>query len=159
MKTKSAATFLAVGAAIWILADIYWTIHRFTGPAWRHYQRNPFDLVVSTLMIIIPISMLVFALSFINNKSEPVNHAANETSVLSEPELQVPTVGDWIINYLIVSIPLVGLVFLIIWANDDKNMIRKNWAIAALIWSLIISFIFIILYMSMANSRRSGLYD
>jgi hypothetical protein len=159
MKTKNAAIFLAVASAIWILTDIYWTINRFTGSGWRYYRQNPLDLILSTIAIVIPIALLLFALSFINNKQEPVHTTHDSSSLLSEPEIQIPTVGDWIINYLITSIPLVGLIFLIIWANDDKNIIRKNWAIAALIWSLIISFVFILIYTSMANSRRRGFYD
>lgn len=57
-----------------------------------------------------------------------------------------PSVGDWLINFLIAAIPLVGLVFMIIWANDEKNYLRKNWAMANLIWTGIITVFFIFFY-------------
>jgi predicted nucleic acid-binding Zn ribbon protein len=47
---------------------------------------------------------------------------------------KVVSVKDWIINLLILSIPVVGLIFAVIWANDDKNILRKNWASAMLIY-------------------------
>ena len=47
-------------------------------------------------------------------------------------------VGEWVVNFLISIIPLVGLIFIIIWANDGKNSLRKNWALAQLIWMGII---------------------
>ena len=47
---------------------------------------------------------------------------------------KVVSVKDWVINLLILSIPIVGLIFAIIWANDDKNILRKNWASAMLIY-------------------------
>ncbi|MFN9583185.1 MAG: hypothetical protein ACK566_11065 [Bacteroidota bacterium] len=58
------------------------------------------------------------------------------------------TIGQWLINYLILMIPIVGLVFLVIWANDKDNSNKSNWAKATLIWigiaffvSLFISFV------------------
>ena len=47
---------------------------------------------------------------------------------------------------MITIIPLVGLIFIIIWANDEKNRIRKNWAIASLIWMGIVFVLSIFLY-------------
>ena len=47
---------------------------------------------------------------------------------------KVVSVKDWVINLLILSIPIVGLIFAIIWANYDKIILRKNWASAMLIY-------------------------
>ena len=55
-------------------------------------------------------------------------------------------IGDWLINFLIAAIPLVGLVFMIIWANDEKNSLRKNWAMANLIWTGIMTLVFLLFY-------------
>ena len=59
---------------------------------------------------------------------------------------QIPTVGDWIINFLLLIIPIIGLIFLIIWANDDTNLVRKNWAVATLIWMAILFVLILIFY-------------
>jgi hypothetical protein len=53
-------------------------------------------------------------------------------------------ISEWIVNFLISVIPLVGLIFIVIWANDEKKMLRKNWAVAQLFWMGIL-FIFSIL--------------
>jgi hypothetical protein len=56
------------------------------------------------------------------------------------------SIGEWLINFLVAAIPLVGLVFLIIWGNDEKNGLRKNWAMANLIWTGIITVFFLLIY-------------
>lgn len=56
-----------------------------------------------------------------------------------QQEVIIPSFKDWMINYLIVSIPLVGFVFMIIWAidSDPRNLVRKRWAGAMLAWAAI----------------------
>lgn len=45
------------------------------------------------------------------------------------------TVGDWVLTVFISSLPLIGLVFLFIWAfGDNQRIERVNWAKASLIW-------------------------
>jgi hypothetical protein len=46
-----------------------------------------------------------------------------------------PTLLTWIGNFLILAIPLIGIICLIIWATDDRNHIVKKWALARLIWA------------------------
>lgn len=144
MKTKSAAIFLMVSSIFWIISDVYWTIQRFTGPSWDYYKDNPLDMFFSTLNIIIPISLLILAFSLMREKSGEQVQAHN-TAVLDQ-DVQNISVGDWLVNFLITAIPLIGFIFTIIWANDEKNKIRKNWAIASLIWAGIILVIAILLY-------------
>lgn len=144
MKNKNAAILLMISSIFWILSDIYWSIQRFTGSSWEYYKEEPADLIISTLMIIVPISLLIFSIALINNKSDVVSNDKEE--VLSQGNEQNLTVGDWLVNFLITIIPLVGFIFIIIWANDDKNKIRKNWAVASLIWSGIIFVLSIFLY-------------
>lgn len=144
MKNKNAAILLMISSIFWILSDIYWSIQRFTGSSWEYYKEKPAGLIISTLMIIVPISLLIFSIALINNKSDVVSNDKEE--VLSQGNEQNLTVGDWLVNFLITIIPLVGFIFIIIWANDDKNKIRKNWAVASLIWSGIIFVLSIFLY-------------
>lgn len=49
------------------------------------------------------------------------------------------SVGDWIITLIILSIPLVGFIFLLYWAlSSSSNVNRKNFCIAYLVIFLII---------------------
>ncbi len=54
-------------------------------------------------------------------------------------EQKIPSVGDWIITLLIMSIPLVNFIALIYWAaSSSSGSIKGNFAKAALIWIVII---------------------
>lgn len=53
-------------------------------------------------------------------------------------EVSKMSVKDWLVIYIITSIPLVGLVMLLIWAfGNNTNETTKTWAQAFLIWSVI----------------------
>lgn len=53
---------------------------------------------------------------------------------MQELAAPVMTVGNWIVTYLIMIIPLVNIIMLIVWAaSNTENPNRKNWAIAMLI--------------------------
>lgn len=48
------------------------------------------------------------------------------------------TTGDWMLTYLLVGIPFVGLVLLFVWAFGSNTPVSKaNWAKASLIWGVI----------------------
>jgi predicted permease len=49
------------------------------------------------------------------------------------------SVGDWIVTYLLMCIPLVGIIMLFVWAfGSDTRPSRKTWAQATLILLLVI---------------------
>lgn len=49
------------------------------------------------------------------------------------------TVGDWLITLIVLSIPLVGLIFLLYWAlSSSSNINRKNFCIAYIVIAIII---------------------
>lgn len=63
-----------------------------------------------------------------------------ETAITNnQQEINVPSFKDWVINILITAIPLIGFIFLIIWAvdSDPRNVIRKRWASAYLVMMVI----------------------
>lgn len=66
---------------------------------------------------------------------------------LNTPQNRILSVKDWVINMIIVSLPLIGFIMLLVWAfSDDTNIHKKNWAKGTLIFYLIsvaIAFIFI----------------
>jgi CDP-diglyceride synthetase len=47
---------------------------------------------------------------------------------------QNPTLGTWLANFVIVGIPIIGLIMLIVWATDSSKELIKKWAAARLIW-------------------------
>ena len=51
---------------------------------------------------------------------------------------EVMSLKDWIITFLITSIPLIGFVMLFVWAfGSGENPNKSNFAKAALIWMAI----------------------
>jgi hypothetical protein len=135
MKIKNAAVILMIASIYWILADVYWTIDRFTGPKLEYFKDNVLSYILQTMIIIVPVSLLFVSVALMKNKTET---SSSEIEALPKENVGNLSIGDWLINFLITIIPLVGFIFIIIWANDDKNKLRKNWAIASLIWSGII---------------------
>lgn len=79
----------------------------------------------------------------------PVNQATSSYSYPSDLNniVQIPSVGDWLINFLILSIPLVNFIVLLVWAfSSDTNPIKANFSKAALIWMVILVGIYIIFF-------------
>lgn len=45
------------------------------------------------------------------------------------------TIGNWLVTYLVTSIPLIGIIMLFVWAfGDGTNSTKQTWAKATLIW-------------------------
>ena len=68
---------------------------------------------------------------------------------------QVPvlSVKEWLITLVITAIPLVGLIFLFLWAfGDDTNQNKANWAKAALLFYLILFAINILFFIFFIGS-------
>ena len=57
------------------------------------------------------------------------------------------SVGQWMLTYLLVNIPIVNIVMYIIWliGKNPKDAIRKNWARGQLFMGLIIFGIMLII--------------
>jgi|GEM_PF-1097702 len=72
----------------------------------------------------------------------PTPTDTRENNILQKPL----TVGDWILTIILLSIPLVGFVFLLYWAlSSSSNINRKNYCIAVLIIGLIFTALLIAL--------------
>ena len=98
--------------------------------------------VFSFLSIFPPVSLLLFSVFFnqsndvlIQKNLDPKSDFLNQSNdvLIQKNEglnsdsfpIKNLTIGEWMLNYLIVSIPLIGFIFLIIWATDKNNVIRK----------------------------------
>jgi hypothetical protein len=48
------------------------------------------------------------------------------------------SIGEWLVAFLLTSIPLLGLIALLVWAFDgNTNPSKSSWAKAMLVWHLI----------------------
>ena len=55
------------------------------------------------------------------------------------------SVGEWLITYLLLSIPLVNIVMLFVWAfGSSTHPSKANWAKALLIWVAIATVLYIV---------------
>lgn len=52
-------------------------------------------------------------------------------------ESEAVSMGNWFVTLLLVSIPLIGLIMLLVWAFGGSNPSKKNWARATLLWMLV----------------------
>ncbi len=56
------------------------------------------------------------------------------------------SLGEWMVAFLVTSIPLIGLVVLLVWSFDtNTNPSKSSWARAMLVWYLISFVIFFVL--------------
>lgn len=84
-------------------------------------------------------------LTFLGNKHIVAYIQYTKSTVMSEQK--IPSVGDWIITLLILSIPLVNFIVLIYWAvSKSTSPVKANFAKAALVWILLITLIYIIFF-------------
>ena len=68
------------------------------------------------------------------------------------------TVGDWVLTIFISSLPLIGFIFLFIWAfGDNQRNERVNWAKATLIWMLLGIAIASIFFMVFGAAMLAGM--
>ena len=140
MKTKSAALILMISSILWLIDHLYFIIKMIISH--DYFQISNFQGVLNMFVILVPISLIILSFSLIRDKSISVSNQHENKNA----ETSNPTIRDWIGTFLISSIPILGLVFLIIWANDYNNKIRKNWAIAILILMSIMVFISLLIY-------------
>ena len=64
------------------------------------------------------------------------------------------SIGQWLFTFLICIIPIVNIVMLIVWAvsNKPKDAVRRNWARAQIIWTVIMSVISVVACMILFTS-------
>lgn len=150
MKIKSAATFLMIGSILAILTELYWTYKSFS-----YYSNDLLELMLRFMYLSLPVALLFLAIALRNDSFAETSWKADDRSIPAEQTKNL-SVGDWLVNYLILVIPIVGLVFIIIWANDENNKIRKNWAVASLIWAAILFVLSLFLYAALYAAIRRG---
>jgi hypothetical protein len=62
------------------------------------------------------------------------------------------SVGDWMIILLLISIPVVNIIMLFVWAlSSDTNVTKSNFAKAALMWFVVIIILWLLFFASLAS--------
>lgn len=66
-------------------------------------------------------------------------------------ETRIMTVGDWMVTLLILSLPLVNIIMLLVWAfSSGGNTNRRNYCLATLLWFVIVAALSITLFLFVA---------
>jgi hypothetical protein len=64
------------------------------------------------------------------------------------------TLGDWLITFLLTSIPLVGLIALLVWSfGEGTQPAKSTWAKATLIWYVICTIIAVFILLIAWSAR------
>ena len=109
---------------------------------YHHYERfeaspPPIDFILYFLWFGATI-LLAFSFFGSINESGPMQSDSELKSLENKSDTSVtPSVGKWLGWMLLLMIPLVGLVLMIIWANDKTHPNRRNWVLAYLILTAI----------------------
>ena len=138
MNKKSIGIILLIGSIIWLVSNLFWLIQSFTYPTISR-------IIINTLSLFPPVALLLFSIYF--NQSDDVLTQKTKDIHSDSSSIKNLTIGEWMLNYLVMSIPLIGFIFLIIWAADKNNVIRKNWAASMLIWFGVIIFIYLLVFL------------
>ena len=57
---------------------------------------------------------------------------------MEETNYRPVTIGNWMLTYLLMCIPLVNIILLFVWAFGSNTPVSKaNWAKSSLIWMVI----------------------
>ncbi len=140
MKAKTAGIVLLVASGFWAINDLYFTFLRIKEDHFSYWDDHKIQRVLLELNIIIPIAFIILSIYLIGNKADNESSKIHNTGTEGLIQNNL-TIGDWLLNYLIAAIPLVGLIFMILWTTDKENQIRRVWAQASLIWAGIITFL------------------
>jgi len=110
-----------------------------------------FTIVYMLSYLFYLISLILFFVTVFKSETEP---NSSEPEIIEEKPVPAPirksvstvsndkkgnlTIGEWMLMMFLVSIPIVGLVMLLVWAfESNPHPIKSNWAKANLIWGLI----------------------
>jgi hypothetical protein len=149
MKIKTAAIALIVAAGISILLS-FLNITNFTSK--MMYSVRYVTTIMNIFYLAVPISLLLLGIALISNKSNTITLAQDSPASSHQENGSIPSVGDWMLIFLLMLIPLVNIILLIVWAMDKNNMARKNYAVATLIWAVIIIVLSGILFATVLSS-------
>jgi hypothetical protein len=163
MKLKVAGIILICAASIALINDMSWLIKNLVSDL-SIYKHNPMYLLSGVVSLFIPTALVLLGIALMTNKIEsasginvqnPINPKDSAEHDYREM-VENMSVGEWILQYLILLVPVVGFIFLIVWASDNDKPLRKNYAIASIIWSVISSLFFVIIIFALKEYYLSS---
>ena len=78
-----------------------------------------------TIIVVLFLAMIVIASILTYNYFQQISNFEDD---------QNPNLGTWLGNFVIIAIPIIGLIMLIVWATDSTKQLISKWATAQLIW-------------------------
>lgn len=149
MKIKSAALFLMIGSCAWMVTIIYYLFLKIS------HSGLQVSVVFNILDMLLPVGLFLFGYAVYNKKikqlQDPDTGTDTQASAL-EYAPESPTVANWIGDFIVAAIRVVGLICLIVWARDKERPVRKSWASAVLLMSGIVLVATIVYYAVRLNS-------
>jgi len=79
----------------------------------------------------------------------PPQQQATYNSYNNQPAEPEMTVGKWMLTFLVLMIPCVGLIMYIVWAFSDENKTRRDYCRAYLLFMIIVSVVVMIFWFAM----------
>lgn len=154
MKLKSACIFVIISSFIWILSQCFWFVNGIYD-GWINFDewRGINNIIDRLLMFLPPIALIFLSFSLLGTQNLKSHEASNQ-SIQSSNNTHSVSLGGWLITFLILCIPIVGIVMLFVWSYGNSNPIhpsKKTWAQAMLVWLLILTvlygFFFMIIFL------------
>ena len=142
MNNKTWKILGGIGASLLLLRQLINLIYAIVEGQIEWWEPMDFLWTFITLVAFGLIAAGFFTAQTGGESNTVVSHTPAPQPVASNEPAGVPTVGTWLGWQLILMIPLVGFVFMIIWAIDKTNPVRRNWILA----NLILAGIFVVLY-------------
>lgn len=137
---KLPGVILLIAACIWVCLESYAIIDGLINEYIWGIQ--PY------LWVVIPINVLLAGIFMIQGPTS-IKIDLAPPKVNNEPV----TVSDWLLTYFLLSLPVINLIMLFVWAfNQSEKQSKSNWAKAFLIWTLIVSFIYLLIIALVALS-------
>lgn len=132
------------GAALAAVVQL-WNVYRFLD--WG-------ENIIPAVLFLISYAAIAAGFFMAQNEASTVAAPAESTSDKGDNG-EIPSVGQWLGWMLLLSIPLVNFILMIIWAIDKENQIRRNWVLAALILTGVVTVLYALAMVAVMGSYGS----
>ena len=152
MKLKSACIFVVISSFLWILNQCFWFVNGIY-EGWINFDEwnSIMGVIERLLMFLPPIALIFLSFSLLGTQTLKSHETSNQ-SIQSSNNTPSVSLGGWLITFLILCIPIVGIVMLFVWSYGNSNPIhpsKKTWAQAMLVWLLILTVLYGFFFMIM----------
>jgi len=155
-QIKNKIIIAIVGLAVGLVVSLFWHILYQKGIDSGEYAQflywNP--ILVYPRFIFVNGGLLLATGSFINFKDSSTLQKVNDNKLKNDTSKYQPmSIGNWIVTYLIMIIPIVNIVMLFVWGFGDNTQPSKaNWAKATLIWFSIFIVLYLVFFVAIIGS-------